>query len=507
MNLFFLNSFFFNIDLLILEFVLLCTIFFLYVGIEKLFLTLKNFTTYLYLNLTFLYFFLFFIILIFSLNFFQVKFFSFFFQFYNDAFISLLKIFLFIFFIIFLFLLFIYLKNEKIFFSFEVYLLLLLSILSMSLLISSSELLALYLSLEMQSLIFYIIASSKQNSILSIEAGLKYFVLGTIASGFLLLGTSLFYGYTGFTKFFEINLFFVFSDFNNSFFLFFFLFFIFPFFFKFSVAPFHIWTPDVYEGSPTIVTFFFSILPKFIILGLLIRFFFDFFSLNFLEGNWRTLFFFCSFFSLILGSLGGIFQVKIKRLLAYSSITNVGFFLSSIFSLSIEGFISCLFYFFVYFLSTTGIFAVIISLRYFSNFLKLKNIFEYSSILNLNFFVVLSLLLNFFSLIGIPPLAGFFGKFFIFFSVLNKDFFFLIILLIIASILSGFFYLRVIRIIMFKRYLGFIFLKPLNTIVSYLLTLILFFNIFLIFYIDTFLKFLYSVYFFSFQNNLVFYFF
>ena len=146
--------------------------------------------------------------------------------------------------------------------------------------------------------------------------------------------------------------------------------------------------------------------------------------MNFLEGNWRTLFFFCSFFSLILGSLGGIFQVKIKRLLAYSSITNVGFFLSSIFSLSIEGFISCLFYFFVYFLSTTGIFAVIISLRYFSNFLKLKNIFEYSSILNLNFFVVLSLLLNFFSLIGIPPLAGFFGKFFIFFSVLNKDFFF-----------------------------------------------------------------------------------
>jgi NADH-quinone oxidoreductase subunit N len=257
MNLFFLNSFFFSIDILILEIVLLCTLFFLYVGIEKLYLTLKTFNNYLFLNLTFLYLFLFFIILLFSVNFFQIKFYLFFFQFYNDGFISLMKIFLFIFFIFFLFLLFIYLKNERIFFSFEVYLLLLLSILSMSLLISSSELLALYLSLEMQSLIFYIIASSKQNSILSIEAGLKYFVLGTIASGFLLLGTSLFYGYTGFTKFFEINLFFVFSDFNNSFFFFFFLFFIVPFFFKFSVAPFHIWAPDVYEGSPTIITFFF----------------------------------------------------------------------------------------------------------------------------------------------------------------------------------------------------------------------------------------------------------
>jgi NADH-quinone oxidoreductase subunit N len=503
----FYNNFFFSLDVLILEYVLICIIFFLYVGIEKIFLTLKNFSNHMAIKIVFLFLFLFSIIFFYCLNFFQLKFFLFFFHFYNDTFVFFIKIFLFFLFMIFLYLSYIYLKKEKVLFSFEIYLLFFLSILSMSILISSSELLVLYLSLEMQSLIFYVLSSLKQNSILSIEAGLKYFVLGTIASGFLLLGSSLFYGYTGFTKFFEINIFFMFLDYNNSFFFFFFIFFIVPFFFKFSVAPFHIWTPDVYEGSPTIVTFFFSILPKLVILGLLIRFFFDFFSISFIEKNWKHIFIFCSFFSLILGSIGGIFQLKIKRLLAYSSITNVGFFLSCIFTLSIEGYISCFFYFFVYFVSTSGIFIILLTLRYFNNLFKLKNIFEYSSILNVNSFLSFSLILNFFSLIGIPPLAGFFGKLFIFFSVLNNDFLSLIIFLILASIFSAFFYLRVIRIVMFKRFKGFVLFAPIELSIVYFLSLIIFLNIFLLFFVDYFFKILYLIYFYSFQSELIFYFF
>lgn len=493
-----MDFFYYSLEIYMMEIVIFCLLFFLYVVLEKVFFNFNLLRNFLLLNFVILFLFVCFILFFFSFHFFFNKYFIFLFQLYQDDFILLIKIFVIFMSFFFFFFLFFYSKYENILLSFENCVLILLSILSMFVLISSSELILLYLSLEMQSLAFYVLASSKQNSILSIEAGLKYFVLGTIASGFLLLGSSLFYGYTGLTKFFEINLFFFFSSLESYLFFYFFIFFIVPFFFKFSAAPFHVWVPDVYDGSPTLITFFFSVIPKYIILGLFIRFFFDFVILNLFETNWKFLFFFSSILSLLIGSLGGIFQFKIKRLLAYSSITNVGFFLSSVFTLNFDGFLASLFYFFVYFFSTTGIFLVLVSVRYFDNFFKLKNIFEYSSLLNLNFFIVFSLVLNLFSLIGIPPLSGFFGKFFIFFSVLNKNYLVLLLILILASVISGFFYLRVIRILLFKRFLGFIFLIPLTATIAYFLSIIVFVNIFLLFYIDVIFKFSYFLFYLSF---------
>jgi NADH-quinone oxidoreductase subunit N len=354
----------------------------------------------------------------------------------------------------------------------------------MILLISSSDLVSLYLSIEMQSLSLYILASSKQNSIFSIEAGIKYFVLGTVSSGFLLLGSSFLYGYSGITRFFEFIMFFQNDvDYDSIHFIFFssILFFI-AFLFKFGAAPFHIWVPDIYEGSPTIATFFFSLVPKITLMALILRLSSEIF-LSF-EHNWQNFILYSAIFSFFIGSVGGLFQHKIKRLLAYSSIANAGFFLSGFLGQNLHSFVSSFIYFLVYSLISIFFFILIITTRFYNNNLKIKNIFEYAGLLNLNSYIVIFFIINLFSLIGIPPLAGFFGKLFLFFSIISNDSFLLLITAMLASVLSGYFYLRVVRILLFKRYSGFFFLTPINEIQATIYTLLTLFNI--IFAIDLF---------------------
>jgi NADH-quinone oxidoreductase subunit N len=438
-----------------------------------------------------------------------------FFSYYNDEFIIFIKFFVLLMSFFVLKLSYNYLSQENIFRSFEFMLLFFFSILSIFFVISSNELIFLYISIEMLSLLLYVLASAKQNSILSIESGLKYFILGTVSSGFLLFSSALIYGLLGTTKFNEIlillqsNFFFSF-DFNNLLFelfshknylinlcsvtLFSIMFFFIPFFFKLSAAPFHIWTPDVYEGAPTLVTFFFSIVPKFLFLGLFSKICYNVFFFS--EISLTIFIFFCCMFSLIIGSFLGIFQTKTKRLLAYSTIANIGFILIGVFSETLEGLSISFLYLLIYSLSTILIFVILITVRYYNNWLKLKNIFEYANLLNMNPILSFFLVLSLFSLIGIPPLSGFFSKLFLFFiTVLIKSPYLLLIGLV-SSAVSAFYYLRLIRIILFKKNISFIFLIPLPEITGILLFGFLLFNLLFLWEMNFFFKFFYNFNFF-----------
>ena len=216
-------------------------------------------------------------------------------------------------------------------------------------LISSNDFLSLYLSVEFQSLALYVLAAFKQNSLFSIEAGLKYFILGTFSSGLLLFGASILYGFTGTFNFNELDLIFQFNNVFKDDYLFKLglLFFFSSLMFKFTAAPFHMWAPDVYHGSPTIVTFFFSLTPKIIFLGLFIRLVFLVFSP--FEVFFRFIFFLSGFFSLLIGSLASIYQIKLKRLLAYSSISNIGYILMALFCAQVEALTSAFLFFLVIF--------------------------------------------------------------------------------------------------------------------------------------------------------------
>jgi NADH-quinone oxidoreductase subunit N len=370
-------------------------------------------------------------------------------------------------------------KNEKIYNNIEYFLILTLSIISMLILISSKDLILIYLVLEMQSLALYVLASSKQNSIISIESGLKYFLMGSISSGFFLMGSAFIYGYVGSTNLIDILFFITYITHPFFFYLLFFsiLFLFIPFFFKFSVVPFHMWTPDVYEGAPTFVTFFFSLVPKFTSFILILYLSFDVFYI--INQDMRNIFFLLSFFSLILGSIGGLLQQKIKRLLAYSSIANVGFFLIAFCATFVEGISAVLFYFFIYSFLSIALFFIILNIRYLNNSLKFKNIYEYSSLINSNIPVSLVIISLLFSFIGIPPLAGFFGKFFLLFSIAFSEYFVLFICAVIASVLTAFYYLRFLRIILFKRFNGFVALNPISNVSSIIISCIFFFNLLL----------------------------
>ena len=317
-----------------------------------------------------------------------------------------------------------YLKSESILKSFEYFLIISLSLLGMFFLVSSNDFLSLYLTVEFQSLALYVLAAFKQNSLFSIEAGLKYFILGTFSSGLLLFGAYLLYGFTGTLNFSELDLIFQFNTIFKDDYLFKLglLFFFSSLMFKFTAAPFHMWAPDVYHGSPTIITFFFSLTPKIIFLGLFTRLVLLVFSP--FEIFFKFIFFLAGFFSLLIGSLASIYQIKLKRLLAYSSISNVGYILMALSCAQIEALTSSFLFFFVYIFTLSSIFAVILGLRYFHNEIKIKNIFELIGILNFNFSLALVLILSLFSLLGLPPLSGFLVKFYLFFSALGSEFFF-----------------------------------------------------------------------------------
>ena len=336
--------------------------------------------------------------------------------------------------------------------KFETSIFMLIVLLGLAIINSSYHFIILYLGLELQSLSFYILASSNTKSIFSSEAAIKYFILGAIASGFILYGISIIYLISGTLNFGNLSciLLNVNKIYNLKIFLSLFyglLFFLIGLLFKLGAYPFHNWLPDVYEGSPSNVTALFSIVPKTIIFGLIIRLFYTIFYdiFEFFE----IIFYFCALFSILFGSFVSLYQKKIKRLLAYSSITHTGFILLGFLSNSFENIQSILFYLIFYIIMTVNLWSILLSV-----FQKKKTLFYLSQLLNfhrLNGYITFIFILTLFSMAGIPPLAGFFSKMFIFFSALKDCNYGIVIIGFLLSVVSTFYYIRIIKIMFFEK--------------------------------------------------------
>jgi proton-translocating NADH-quinone oxidoreductase chain N len=330
-------------------------------------------------------------------------------------------------------------------------LLIVLSCTGMIILISSYDLIILYLAIEFQSFCLYILASLKRTSEFSTEAGLKYFILGAFSSGLILFGCSLIYGFTGTTNFQQLfQIFSVFSE-SSAIFVYYdnaslagIIFILIGLLFKLSAVPFHIWAPDVYEGSPTAMTAFFAVVPKISILALFVRFLCYVSYVFFLP--WQFLLVVSSIGSMLVGTFGAIYQIKIKRLLAYSAIGHVGYMLIGLSCGSIQGISATFFYVSVYMLMTLGLFIILLS---FKN--KLKFINNLSGIAYSNPVLAISLIALLFSMSGVPPLAGFFSKMFIFVSAINAGMYSLAICGVLTSVIACFYYIRVIKIMCFEE--------------------------------------------------------
>jgi NADH-quinone oxidoreductase subunit N len=344
-----------------------------------------------------------------------------------------------------------YVIKQKMF-SFEINILILISLLGLMILVSSYNFIILYLAIELQSLSFYILTASKRKSPLSIEAALKYFILGSIASSFILFGISIIYGVFGTLNFGNIflilsNIYYVDNinliiGFINGV-----LFILTGIFFKMGAAPFHFWLPDVYEGSPNNITAFFAIVPKIAFVGLLIRFVFDIFAD--VSYFFEIIFYVLAVLSMLIGSLSALQQKKIKRLLAYSSISHIGFILIGFTSNMFDSIPYILLYIIIYIIMSINLWTSYLSLNI--NHKPYKYLTDLSNIFTFNKLYAFIIILNIFSMSGIPPLAGFFSKLFLFISAIKAQYFGLVFFSILISILSSFYYLRVIKIIFFEK--------------------------------------------------------
>jgi NADH-quinone oxidoreductase subunit N len=318
------------------------------------------------------------------------------------------------------------------------------STLGMMIMISSYDLIVFYMGLELQSLSLYVLASFNRDNYRSSEAGLKYFILGALSSGLLLYGCSLIYGFSGSTNFDLIaqNM-----DQLNTGSIFGIVFILVGLAFKVSAVPFHMWAPDVYEGSPTSVTTFFAIVPKVAALTVFIRFLYVPF-INVI-GQWQMIIIFISLASMIFGAVAAIGQTNIKRLMAYSSIGHMGYALAGLATASNVGIQGTVIYLSIYLLMNLGIFSCIFMMRR-------KNIFyediqDLSGLSKNHPIISFCLLVLLFSLAGIPPLAGFFAKFYIFMAVIKAEMYVLAIMGLITTVISAFYYLRIIKIIYFDE--------------------------------------------------------
>jgi NADH-quinone oxidoreductase subunit N len=316
--------------------------------------------------------------------------------------------------------------------------------LGMMIMISSYDLIVFYMGLELQSLSLYVLASFNRDNYRSSEAGLKYFVLGALSSGLLLYGCSLIYGFSGSTNFDLIaqNM-----DQLNTGSIFGIVFILVGLAFKVSAVPFHMWAPDVYEGSPTSVTTFFAIVPKVAALTVFIRFLYVPF-INVI-GQWQMIIIFISLASMILGAVAAIGQTNIKRLMAYSSIGHMGYALAGLATASNEGIQGTVIYLSIYLLMNLGIFSCIFMMRRRDVFYE--DIQDLSGLSKNHPIISFCLLVLLFSLAGIPPLAGFFAKFYIFMAVIKAEMYTLAIMGLITTVISAFYYLRIIKIIYFDE--------------------------------------------------------
>ena len=385
-----------------------------------------------------------------------------------------------------------YLERESIN-GFEFALLLLLSTASMLFLISAADFISMYLAIELQSLCFYVLAAFKRDSEFSTEAGLKYFLLGVFSSGLLLFGCSLIYGFTGVIEFSELSKIFaslassgeVYSDkldlvqglqdmpthggdgplegmsstLSTSswrgcelgmIFL------LIGFLFKLTAVPFHMWAPDVYEGAPTAVTAFFSIVPKPALLVVFVRLLYQSFYDFMIE--WQAFLIFCSVASMLLGSFAGLAQHRIKRLLAYSSIGHVGYLLISFCCGTLEGLQGLAIYLVIYIVVTVNIFAVVMtplrraphSTQQHQGVGRIKYTTDLAMLAKSNPLLAATLTVAVFSLAGIPPLAGFYGKAFLFWAALSSSQYLLALVGILTSAISCFYYIRIVKIMYFE---------------------------------------------------------
>ena len=334
-----------------------------------------------------------------------------------------------------------YLKLTKIF-KIEYPILILCSLLGMMVMISSNDLIVFYMGLELQSLSLYVLASFNRDNVLSSESGLKYFVLSALSSGLLLYGCSLIYGFSGSTNFITISENLTTNNYGLTFGI---VFILVGLAFKISAVPFHMWAPDVYQGSPTSVTIFFAILPKIAALTVFIRFlYFPFFNLI---DQWQLIIIFLSIASMLFGAIAAIGQKNLKRLVAYSSIGHMGYALAGLSVGTNQGIQSSLIYISIYLVMNLALFSCLFMLRknekYYEKIEDLSGLSKNHPILSLCF------LISLFSLAGIPPLAGFFAKFYIFMAVIEKSMYFLAIVGLLSTVVAAYYYLRIIKIIYF----------------------------------------------------------
>jgi NADH-quinone oxidoreductase subunit N len=329
---------------------------------------------------------------------------------------------------------------------FEYPVLILMATIGMMVMISANDLISLYLGLELQSLALYVVAAIDRDNVRSSEAGLKYFVLGALSSGMLLYGVSLIYGFTGVTAFAavaeQIK-----ANGAGIGLIFGLVFLIAGLAFKVSAVPFHMWTPDVYEGSPTPVTNFFAAATKVAAMALFVRAMVQPFPA--IAADWQQIVVFISIASMGLGAFAAIGQNNIKRLLAYSSIGNVGYALIGLAAGGIEGVRGVVLYMLIYMMMTLGSFAIVIAMR--RNGRAVEEIGELAGLARTDRAMAFVLAMLMFSLAGIPPLAGFFAKYFVFLAAIKANLVALAVIGVLTSVVGAYYYLRIVKLIYFDE--------------------------------------------------------
>lgn len=337
-----------------------------------------------------------------------------------------------------------YFQTEKLD-RYEYSVLVLYAVLGMSIMVSANSLLSLYIGIELQSLALYVMAAFNRDSLRASEAGLKYFVLGAISSGLLLYGSSLIYGFTGSLEFDRIAQ--VVSEGTTPGIIAGMVFLLCGLAFKISAAPFHMWTPDVYEGSPTPVTGFFAAAPKLAAMALIARLVVG--PFGDIITQWQQVIIVLSVLSMFVGAIGALAQTNIKRLMAYSSIANMGYALVPLAAGTSAGVKGMLIFMSIYVITVIGVFACILQMRIRNGMVEQISDLAGLSKSNKTLAIILSLFM--FSVMGIPPLLGFFGKVFAFLPAMDAGLIWLVVLALIASVIGAFYYLRLIKTMWFEE--------------------------------------------------------
>ena len=376
--------------------------------------------------------------------------------------------------------------------QFEYVLLILFSVLGLFVLCSSNDLLTAYLAIELQSLAFYVLASFKKNSTHSVDAGIKYFILGAFSSGLFLFGSSLLYGVSGTINFEEFKDLFIISDHlsvlndgNNVFAAYLvkfgLIFILISLFFKLAIAPFHTWAPDVYESSPSTSTFFFSVVPKIAIFVLLLRiFYYSFFSFF---DSWRYFITIVVVLSIIVGSFGGLEQRKLKSLLVYSSISHMGYSLIAFTAGTFESTQMLFCYLVIYSFSGLCVWSIFTLTRLKSNYLQKQNkdLTDLVLLGKSNYMLAIFLTTVLFSVAGFPPMIGFLVKISVFLVAIESSMYFVAFISILCSVVGTFYYIRLIKILYFEKVLVGKLYHPIETQSSILISVLFFSLLFLFF--------------------------